>query len=191
MRGRPNFFDLLLVVLLAAIFLLFVSCPARAGEATLSWTPPTQRTDGSPLTNLAGFKAYYGTSPTTLTTVVDIPGPLVTQRVITGLSPATWYFAMTAYDATGLESDKSPTVSKVILPAPPMPPGNLTVQAGNLVVYTIVKRPDRFALVPVGTVPEGTACDTSQSVNGHYAVPTASVIWSGNIRPVVVVAQCG
>ncbi len=32
------------------------------GTATLSWTPPTQNTDGSPLTDLAGYRVYWGTS---------------------------------------------------------------------------------------------------------------------------------
>ena len=32
------------------------------GSATLSWTPPTQNMDGTPLTNLAGYRVYWGTS---------------------------------------------------------------------------------------------------------------------------------
>ena len=31
------------------------------GSMSLSWTPPTQNTDGSALTDLAGYKLYYGT----------------------------------------------------------------------------------------------------------------------------------
>ena len=31
------------------------------GSATLSWTAPTQNTDGSPPTNLAGYRIYWGT----------------------------------------------------------------------------------------------------------------------------------
>lgn len=167
---------------------LFTSL-AMAGEATLSWTAPTQRTDGSALTNLDGFKIYYGTQPTTLTLVQDIPDETQTTHVLSGLSPATWYFAMTAYDTDGLESDKSGTVSKVIVPAPPMPPGNLTVTA--TVAYTVVKRTDRFVMLPVGTVPADTQCDLTQNVNGYYVVPRAAVSWSGNVKPDVVVAQCG
>jgi hypothetical protein len=30
--------------------------------AIVSWTPPTQRTDGSALTDLAGYRVYYGKS---------------------------------------------------------------------------------------------------------------------------------
>ena len=32
------------------------------GSTTISWTPPTSITDNSPLTNLAGYRIYYGTS---------------------------------------------------------------------------------------------------------------------------------
>ena len=40
--------------------------PAGSGSATLDWTPVTQNTDGTVLTDLAGYKVYYGTSRTTL-----------------------------------------------------------------------------------------------------------------------------
>ena len=45
-------------------------------------------------------------------------------------------------------------------------------------------------MLPVGTAPAGTQCDTTQSVNGYYVVPRAAVIWSGTIKPPVVVASC-
>ncbi len=40
------------------------------------------------------------------------PGPA--RYVVDNLSPATWYFAVTAYDVGGLESDRSVTASVVI-----------------------------------------------------------------------------
>ena len=42
------------------------SLPARRGSATLSWTPPTQNSDGSALTNLSGYSIYWGRAPQTL-----------------------------------------------------------------------------------------------------------------------------
>ena len=44
-----------------AAFTLTVHAVAT-GSATLSWLPPTTNIDGSPLTNLAGYKIYWGTS---------------------------------------------------------------------------------------------------------------------------------
>src|ERR1700686_4746433 len=42
------------------------------GAAALSWTAPDQNTDGSTLTNLAGYRIYYGTSANTLDQVIQI-----------------------------------------------------------------------------------------------------------------------
>jgi hypothetical protein len=82
-------------------------------EATLTWQAPTRNVDGSTLTNLAGFKVYYGTSSQSLSQSVTIANPLTTQHVVT-LQPGTWYFAVSAYDATGAESARSNQVSKIV-----------------------------------------------------------------------------
>jgi hypothetical protein len=75
------------------------------GAATLSWEPPTQTTSGGSLTNLAGYRIYYGTTPNNLAQLVNVPNPGITRFVIGGLSStATWYFQMTAYDHNGVES---------------------------------------------------------------------------------------
>jgi hypothetical protein len=84
------------------------------GTATLSWTPPTENTDGTTLTDLAGYKIYYGRSADSLTKVVDINTAGVTTYVVDNLTTATWYFSMTSYNAGGIESDKSAVVSKTI-----------------------------------------------------------------------------
>jgi len=39
-----------------------LTCNAAGGFATLTWTAPTQRTDGSALTNLASYRIKYGTT---------------------------------------------------------------------------------------------------------------------------------
>ncbi|HEX9708334.1 MAG TPA: putative Ig domain-containing protein [Steroidobacteraceae bacterium] len=87
---------------------------ASMGSATLSWLPPTTRIDGSPLTDLAGYRIHYGTSSGSYPNVVVIQNGGVTSAVIGNLPPATYYFVISAYDTTGLESDNSPAVSKTI-----------------------------------------------------------------------------
>ncbi|MCU0977240.1 MAG: putative Ig domain-containing protein [Steroidobacteraceae bacterium] len=84
------------------------------GTATLSWQPPTSRTDGSTLTNLAGYRIHYGTSPGSYTQRITIGNAGITSAVIEGLAPGTWYFAATAYDTAGVESDYSNVGSKTI-----------------------------------------------------------------------------
>src|SRR5499427_4741428 len=54
-------------------FAITVTAPAATtGSATVSLSPPTQNTDGSPLTDLAGVTIYYGTSPTNLSQTVQV-----------------------------------------------------------------------------------------------------------------------
>ena len=83
------------------------------GTATLTWTAPTQRTDGSPLTNLAGYNIYWGTSQSSLSKKASV-GAGTTTYVVENLGPGTWYFAVTAYDSNNLESDRSNVASKTI-----------------------------------------------------------------------------
>lgn len=87
---------------------------AATGSATLSWAPPTTRTDGTPLTDLAGYKIHYGTSQGSYPNKITIDNPGITTYVIEDLAPATYYFVTTAFDATGGESDYSNVASKTI-----------------------------------------------------------------------------
>jgi putative Ig domain-containing protein len=84
------------------------------GSVTLSWTPPTQNTDGSPLNNLAGYRVYWGTSPGNLSSSVTIPNAGLATYVVGQLTPAQWHFAVTAYTTAGSESGYSNVASKTI-----------------------------------------------------------------------------
>jgi hypothetical protein len=94
-------------------FSITVNAPAD-GSATLSWTPPTENTDGSNLSNLAGFRIQYGTSPTALTQTVQISNPGVVTYVVTGLNAGNWYFTIRAYNSGGAESANSNVVNKTV-----------------------------------------------------------------------------
>ncbi len=84
------------------------------GSAQLSWSPPTQREDGSALTNLAGYRVYYGRSADSLTSSVRLDNPGLSAYVVEGLATGRWYFAISAVDAAGLESRLSVSVMKSI-----------------------------------------------------------------------------
>jgi hypothetical protein len=84
------------------------------GTATLDWMPPTQNTDGSVLTNLAGYTVYYGTSASNLTQSVKVTNPGLTAYTLSNLPSGTWYFAVTSYSSTGIESSRSGIVSTMI-----------------------------------------------------------------------------
>lgn len=85
------------------------------GTATMSWIPPTQNSDGSPLTDLAGYRIYYGTSASNLDQVVELRNPGLTSYMVENLSPATWYFTMRSISTDGTESEPSGIASKTIL----------------------------------------------------------------------------
>lgn len=82
------------------------------GSATLTWAAPSTNEDGTPITSLGGYKVYYGTTPGYYTSV-DV-GP-VSSYHLSGLAKGdVYYFAVSAYDSSGIESDLSEVVSKVI-----------------------------------------------------------------------------
>jgi hypothetical protein len=87
---------------------------AAMGSATLSWQAPTTRTDGSPLTNLAGYRLRYGTASGNYPNLIGIPNGGLTSAVIENLPASTYYFVVSAYDANGAESANSAPVSKTI-----------------------------------------------------------------------------
>ena len=75
-----------------------------SGSATLVWSPPTENTNGSMLTNLAGYRIYFGSSASALTEVIDVKSAGITSYVVDKLVSGTYYFALSAYNATGVES---------------------------------------------------------------------------------------
>jgi hypothetical protein len=90
------------------------AAPPATGSATLSWTAPTQNTDGTPLTDLAGYHILYGPSASQLTTTITVSSASETSYVVTGLAPGTYYFAVVAYTSEGADSAPSNVGSKTI-----------------------------------------------------------------------------
>lgn len=84
------------------------------GSVTMSWSPPTTNADGSTITDLAGYRIYYGRSAGALDEMSVINNAGTTRYVIDNLSPSTWYFSMTAYNSSGVESTRSSVVSTTL-----------------------------------------------------------------------------
>jgi hypothetical protein len=81
-------------------------------NVTLSWMAPTENTNGSALTDLGGYKIYYGTSPKQLDQLVALSNPGLQTYVIDGLAVGVmYYFAVTATATDGTESAQSAVVS--------------------------------------------------------------------------------
>ena len=87
---------------------------AGNGSATLSWVPPTTRSDGSALVNLDGYKVLYGRATGDYNNLITLNNPGLTAYVVESLASGKWFFAMTAFDANGMESNRSAEASKTI-----------------------------------------------------------------------------
>jgi len=90
--------------------------PTAPGEhdAKLTWAAPTTKSDGSPLTDLVGYRIYLGTKPDDLEQAIEICSPSITSWIVTGLSSGTWYFAVAAVDSENVESERTNVVSRHI-----------------------------------------------------------------------------
>lgn len=75
------------------------------GSVSLSWDATTTNSDGSPLSDLAGYKVYYGNSSGSYTNSVDVGN--IAGASVSSLASGSWCFAVTAYDTSGNESDYS------------------------------------------------------------------------------------
>jgi hypothetical protein len=110
---------------------------------TLTWTPPTANTDGSTLTDLDGYKVYYGTSASMSANQIKEVAAGLNTVTLGPLAAGTWYMVMSAINQADVESVKAPvppvsktltasasvskTVGIVVNPVP-MAPTNITVQ---------------------------------------------------------------
>jgi len=119
-----------------------ITCEWTDDKATLTWTAPTQNTDGSPLTDLAGFKLMRGLSPGGPydQATIDIPDPTATTYTDQPLLGGQYCYVSLAYNVLGVESDQSNEACKevssgtdtqsvgiVVNPKPNVPTG-LTIQ---------------------------------------------------------------
>jgi hypothetical protein len=93
----------------------------QAAQVQVSWTAPTTNANGSPLTDLGGYRVHYGTSAGQYSTTLE--AGMATQVVITGLAEGqTYYITVTAYDTSQNESAYATEVPYSV----PIPPGDTT-----------------------------------------------------------------
>lgn len=83
------------------------------GTALLTWTPPTHNTDGSPLTDLTGYRVHYGRSAAELVQSLSVTGASVARYTVGNLGAGTWYLCVSAVASTGATSDCA-IVSKAV-----------------------------------------------------------------------------
>jgi hypothetical protein len=82
------------------------------GTATVSWTAPAVDING--MTDVAGYRIYYGNAAGSLTHVIDVDDAAALTYTVGNLAPGTWYFAVTDYNAQKIESTSSGVVQVTI-----------------------------------------------------------------------------
>lgn len=111
----------MLLALLGTAIVIGVSTPARAdtSSVTLAWTANTEP-------DLAGYKVYQGTAAGGSYVLKATLGK-VTTHTLSGLADGTYYFVVTAYDTSALESGYSNEVTKTLDTLAPAAPSSLTI----------------------------------------------------------------
>lgn len=121
----------------AVVLLALVASPALGQDlptmdVNLTWVAPTKNTDGSNLTNLAGYKVYWGPRGGPYPNSVTINGTPTTYKVEgQSLEQNTEYcFRVTALNSVQRESDFSNEACKTTPDIPDVPeaPSGLTVE---------------------------------------------------------------
>lgn len=116
-----------------------VTCTWVDSAAVMSWTAPTQNSDGSALTDLTSYNIYEGPASPPGKIVASPAASAGTSYTFSGLPAGTNYFAVTAVNSKQQESALSNIVSKttdatasasatVTVTVLPNPPGALTVK---------------------------------------------------------------
>jgi hypothetical protein len=94
-------------VFIVASLLAIMQFPAfAAGSVTLAWQPSTD-------TNVVGYNIYFGGASETYTNKISA-GNAVNSVISNLVQGATYYFAATAYDSTGMESPFSNEASYAV-----------------------------------------------------------------------------
>jgi len=187
--------------LVITTFLFIAPSLVLAGEATISWTPPTICADGSPL-NLcptSGFR-IYGALIGQVKLLLASPPATATSHLIANLAPGNWCFDMTTLAGLS-ESVRSNEACKTV-PAPAPNPPNITgvtavavVPGINMApVYKVQNDGSRGAAV-VGFVPLWTPCAGSVLFSyrsqAYRRVDSGAVRWWGAAQTGKVAAACG
>jgi hypothetical protein len=108
-RGRRLYQAVVISTALFNLITLTAAAP-QAVQVDLTWDAPTTGAEDPLLTNLAGYKLYYGQSSRSYEFTIDIGND--TSIALSNLEAGqTYYVAVVAYDSEGVESEFSNEVS--------------------------------------------------------------------------------
>jgi hypothetical protein len=146
----------------------------------LSWDAPATNSNGTQLTDLAGYNVYYGTASGNYSQSIDA-GNTTTYTVANLAGGLTYYFAVTAYDNSGNESEFSNEVSNTTQPVPEswgyLVTNDLWISA---VIYTVEKGPIEAVWQKGG---EDTTSRGDRVIWGHFYASPSDVTWGSRNNP--------
>jgi len=124
--GHITIFDILMFVILivVSVFIALYSRDADAATLNVCWVNPTENVGGTPLTDLAFVRVYYGISSRAYTDSFDHPTTTAgANNVCVDLTVplGTYYVAATANNTDGDESAYSNEVVKTATATPAAP----------------------------------------------------------------------
>ena len=128
-------------MMILAVLILLMTCPmswsASPKSITVSWQPSITNEDGTPCTDLAGYKIYYdkdksgvpyngigiqeGDSPILLPLSI-FTDPAKPEFTLHGLTSGTYYIVVTAYDTSVNESGYSNEIDPFVDTSTPAAP---------------------------------------------------------------------
>ena len=165
MQTKPSMF----AFYVALLALMLMMSRAQAGEMSFAWDAPTRNTDGTLLTDLAGYTLYFWQ------TTWDVPGSVEagtqTTYTLTDLTVGQSYsFAVTAYNTDGRESAYSNIVTATIPPAT----GNTAPQAVADAATTAEDTAATIAVMANDTDPDGDALTITAVTQGAHGTATTN-----------------
>jgi hypothetical protein len=165
---------LMALIMLGAVALFLLAGSAFAGQAVVTWTNPTTRTDGSALTSaqIGSTEVEYGTcSGTAFGTVTGTSATTGagTSLTISNLAPGTYCFRARTHDTANNVSDWSSIASKVVPVAPPNPPVIVTV-ATTAYEFRMYSGGSLRLVRATGVLPLGVECAPIPGLTGYGIV---------------------
>lgn len=80
----------------------------------LSWDVPTRTVDGETLGDLSGYRIHYGANADALVGAIEVQSSGANSFTVQNLPSGTYYFAVRAVTASGVESELSNVISRVV-----------------------------------------------------------------------------
>lgn len=161
------------IAFLLGFWLVLLCAPVLAEDITLDWTNPTEQESCAP----SGPTTIDGVNIWLLVATTDFP---LETYTFDDIPPGEYTYTATAFNASG-ESRNSGHKTKTVTEF-------VTVEVD---VYYPIAQPNSVLMLPIGTVPLGTACNPDININGRFPVDRALVDWAGTAEPLLVVAECG